>query len=108
MYYVSYIEEYPIYEAAEGGYFYPGETVIDSRACKSWRKARKVFNEWRKWFEKEYGAPDGNSVHLIEMGGCDLYGNGSEISLTSKYVGEGCAVRLTRYKPHDKGYTPYC
>ena len=107
MYYVSYIEEYPIYEPAEGGYFYPGETVVEVRECKTWRKAKKTFNEWRKRFEKEY-ADENNRVFRVAPGGCNRYGDGPEIGYNSRYIGDGAFVRLTRYKPHDKGYTPYC
>lgn len=108
MYYVSYIEEYPIYEPAEGGYFYPGEIVIEMRECKTWRKARQIFNQWRKCFERKYADEMGRNIYRYETGGCDKSGDGSLIGYSSKYVGDGCAVRLTRYKPHDKGYTPYC
>lgn len=31
MRYISYYEEYPIYEPAEGGYYYPGNRLIDSK-----------------------------------------------------------------------------
>ncbi len=108
MYYISYIEEYPIYEPAEGGYYYAGRSVIDVRPCKTWRKARKVFNEWRRWFEKEFGRAGENGVSAYMPGGCDKYGDGQIIRQNSKYVGDGKYVMLTRYEPHDKGYEPYC
>ena len=45
MYYVTYYEEYPIYEPAEGGYYYAGSRNVSVREFKSWRKARQFFNK---------------------------------------------------------------
>ena len=107
MYYVSYIEEYPIFEPAEGGYFYAGEEVVKARAFKSWRKARQMFNKQRKRFEEQFREEYGKFFRY-DCGGCSKYGDGSTVSWRGKYIGDGCEVRLTRYKPEDKGYTPYC
>ena len=50
MYYVTYYEEYPIYEPAEGGYYYAGSQNVWVREFKSWRKARQFFNKAAKQF----------------------------------------------------------
>ena len=45
---ITYYEEYPIYEPAEGGYYYEGNEVTWSRK-KSKRSCRKEFEEiWKK------------------------------------------------------------
>ena len=106
MYYVSYVEEYPIYEAAEGGYYYEGEEVQYCKACSTWKQAKRVYNDWRRWFEQEYGW-DGKDVYKYDMGGCDKYGHGSKIRYNGRYIGEGCFVQITRYKPMNSGWHPY-
>lgn len=53
-YYVSYVEEYPIYEPAEGGYYYAGEQVMNYRKFSSWKKANKYFQKVKRQFLDEY------------------------------------------------------
>lgn len=107
MYYVSYVEEYPIYEPAEGGYYYAGQIVQDCRACNTWRKAKRVFNNWRRWFEQEYGDGGNPNVYAFDTGGCNKYGDGSFVRRFSRYVGDSAMVQITRYEPKDKGWVPY-
>lgn len=53
MRYISYYEQYPIYEPAEGGYYYPGNCLVDSKR-KSKRQCRKDFeNIWKEMFERK-------------------------------------------------------
>ena len=52
MRYISHYEEYPIYEPAEGGYYYPGNQLVASKR-KSKRQCRKDFeksgrNVWKR------------------------------------------------------------
>ena len=107
MYYVSFITEYPIYEPAEGGYYYAGTRIEDCREFSSWKKANKCFQEWRKWFRDEYGYFEPERVHDLIVGGCGKYINPC-ISFNSKYIGEGARIELTRKKPVEHGYEPYC
>ena len=62
MRYLTHYEEYPIYEAAEGGYYYAGNQVVESERMSK-RKAKKQLMEiWamcdeeneenRKWEER--------------------------------------------------------
>lgn len=103
MFYVSYIEEYPIYEPAEGGYYYAGEHVVECREFSSWKKANRYFQEWRKWFLEEYR----ERACDCPCGGCGKYVNPSVVYF-SRYIGEGARVELTRKKPVDRGRQPYC
>lgn len=107
MYYVSYYEEYPIYEPAEGGYYYAGEQILDCVACSTWKKAKRVYRRWKSEFKSYYDS-EKDRVFDYETGGCDKYGDGSHIRYSSRYIGEGCGVRITRYKPTGKGRVPYC
>lgn len=48
MRYISHYEEYPIYEPAEGGYYYAGNQLVVSER-KSKRQCRKDFEEiWQR------------------------------------------------------------
>lgn len=51
MRYLSYYQEYPIYEPAEGGYYYPGNELVNSsrmskRACR--REFDKIWEQCQK------------------------------------------------------------
>ena len=108
-YYVSYVEEYPIYEPAEGGYYYAGEQVVDYRKFSSWKKANKCFQKWKKWFlEENEWAVAQNRIHIWENPGIDKYGDGSLVRYNSKYIGEGAKVQITRGPFKEHGYEPYC
>ena len=108
MYYVSYIEEYPIYEPAEGGYYYAGERVMDCKSFPTWKKANKCFQEWRKWFLDEYGCFEEDRKRINENlpGGVGkhIY---PEIAFYAKHIGDGASVQITRKKPQDHGWHPY-
>ena len=52
MRYLTYYKEYPIYEPAEGGYYYAGNEVAQSERMSK-RKCRSRFNEIWKECEKE-------------------------------------------------------
>lgn len=58
MRYISHYEEYPIYEPAEGGYYYPGNQLVASerkskRACKKnlleiWEECKQDNVDFRR------------------------------------------------------------
>ena len=52
MRYLTYYKEYPIYEPAEGGYYYAGNEVAQSERMSK-RKCRSRFNKIWKECEKE-------------------------------------------------------
>lgn len=112
MYYVSYITEYPIYEPAEGGYYYAGEIVEECREFPTWKKANKYFQKMKAWFldlhdyENELGHVAVNELSGVrKFPGFDI---GSSATLYAKYIGEGERVEISCRKPQDKGYEPYC
>ena len=106
MFYVSYITEYPIYEPAEGGYYYAGETVQQCAAFPSWKKANRAYQALKREFEAEYQYEYGR-IESFACGGCGKYVNPATF-FHSKYIGEGARVEITRTKPHDVGWHPYC
>lgn len=44
-YYVTIYREYPLYEAAEGGYYYAGVELDESTGCESLKEARAIMND---------------------------------------------------------------
>ena len=78
MRYVTHYKEYPIYEPAEGGYYYAGNEVSDcwklsKRAAK--KMIREIYKELITENESDYhGYPlifmsdDGNRVEIIKSG----------------------------------------
>lgn len=107
MYYVSVITEFPIYEPAEGGYYYAGEDVAECYSFSSFRKARQRYKKIAEKF-KEWYSDEPERVHEFNCGGCNKYGNGSCIWYDSRYIGDGERVQITRYVPQYKGWQPYC
>lgn len=61
-FYVTYYAEYPIYEPAEGGYYYAGNDAIWSEGFNTeedaWEYADKYIeqdDEWGEWQKQDYG-----------------------------------------------------
>lgn len=106
MYYVSFISEYPIYEPAEGGYYYAGETVVECKEFQSWKKANRAYQAMKRELIDVYGHT--GRVDSFDCGGCGKYLNHPATYYHSKYIGEGARVQLTRTKPHNIGRQPYC
>ena len=105
-YFVSYITEYPIYEPAEGGYYYAGTQIQMCREFDSWKKANRFYQKCRKEFFEmhEYEL---ERIHEYFCGGVSKYG-GPEIRYNSRYIGEGERVEITRKRPVERGWEPYC
>ena len=105
MYYVSYITEYPIYEPAEGGYYYEGTQIELCRAFTTWKKANRFYQKLRKQFWEEHSW-EKERVNDYEFGGISKWHN-PFISYHSRYIGEGERVELTKVKPIEEGWHPY-
>ena len=100
MYFVTTYEDYPIYEAAEGGYYYSGERMTDYRGFQSFRKARKTINRMYK-----QALRDGNFDGMIEYRSF----NGLSFGAFSKYIGDGWNIYLeNKLGENEHGYEPYC
>ena len=81
MRYISHYEEYPIYEPAEGGYYYPGNQLVASER-KSKRQCRKDFEKiWQECLEETISFP----IHET-----------NEQSLLP-YMNKNCDIWLGRY-----------
>ena len=100
MYYVTYYEEYPIYEPAEGGYYYAGSQNVWVREFKSWRKARQFFNKVAKQFVEDFSYDNPYCMYGFPN---------SYAEVCSRYIGNGYGIVLTSSKPlEEHGWKPYC
>ena len=113
MRYISHYEEYPIYEPAEGGYYYAGNQLVATERLSK-RKAKAELE--RLWSEAK-------AENLREFGeeepkrDKDQYGNciypwrriGNLIYKDSHYIGDGESYMVERHKGSaTSGYHPYC
>ena len=113
--YVTYISEYPIYEPAEGGYYYAGTTINAVREFDTWRKARQFYNKARKEFIEFYGEPFTDEQmdeywRYKERVYEDNHQFGSfnrGIYHSTQYIGDGHELTLTKKPRKEKGWVPY-
>lgn len=105
-FYVTYMTEYPIYEPAEGGYYYSGTTIEECHEFNDWKEANRLFQSWRKEFIRAHAdEPERVRDHLC--GGCGKY-NHPFVKYHAKYIGDGEWIEMTRTKPYEVGWRPYC
>ena len=97
-YYVSIYSLYPIYEPAEGGYYYPGSELHESRSFQNRKDAIRYINKLYKHLISE-----SNKEKWYENSDHTYFGE------DGKYIGEGWFVVLERKLGiHESGRVPYC
>ena len=92
-FYVTYYQEYPIYEPAEGGYYYAGRDAVHSKGFETREEAMEYASE----LKNESGED-----------GWKSYSNG--YMKKGKYVGEGEQIVIenrNNYLSQEKGWEPY-
>lgn len=88
-YYVSHYAEYPIFEAAEGGYYYAGNELIEYFRFGNLKNARKFLR--RLACEREFNIINDNAAFK-----------------KSKYIGEGEEIVIeTSLGKRECGFKPY-
>lgn len=91
MVYLTHYQEYPLYEPAEGGYYYAGNEAFES------------FTFLTKWGAKRHLA---KMKANLEEEGFVVYDN--RAFLPSKYIGEGESWRIEKkYGSHNRGKQIY-
>lgn len=96
MVYLTHYVEYPIYEAAEGGYYYSGNDVAEYERM-SLRKAKR---EMKKFFEEIKNDPEYSDW---------VISNPRYAYRKTKYIGEGESYVIERkLGSRKRGYEPYC
>ena len=117
MRYISYYEEYQIYEPAEGGYYYSGNQLIKSerkskRACK--KDLLHIWEECQKENE-EYGFRTDNKdewdmiIMNTRMHPWIFNREHNYIYKRSHYIGNDKCILIERKQGSEThGWTPYC
>lgn len=99
-YYVTLYTRYPIYEPAEGGYYYSGIEMEWSMGFQEYRKARRFL---KKCFKDCIACGDDQYEHW------HTNANHSRFGVGSRYIGEGWHITLERKQGSEVcGYVPYC
>ena len=95
MIYLAHYTEYPIYEPAEGGYYYEGQQADCFYRLNSLKQAQRKLKKMKKSLEK-----DGFYV-CIQNNICEAY-------KYSKYIGRGELWTVEKvYGSHNRGWRPY-
>lgn len=98
-YYVTLYYLYPIWEPAEGGYYYNGIGVDESYGFQTHKKALKFLRKHRKGCLEEDGMVDGWFDYIKSFGVYNRNG----------YIGEGYFWQMERkFGASRSGYQPYC
>lgn len=100
-YYVTLYSLYPIYEAAEGGYYYNGVGIADSYGFQTFRKARQFLaKRYKECFEED---------HLTNGWECIDTHKYFGVYNANGYIGEGYFWQLERKQGiSSSGRVPYC
>ena len=108
MWYVTIMAEYPIYEPAEGGYYYAGTQIVEERTFQIWRKAKQFYNKARKEFIAEFGEPmtDEDDYYKLSNRVWDSRDHRG-IYHSTRYIGEGHELTITRRPRKESGWVPY-
>ena len=89
IYYVSLYKNYPIYEPAEGGYYYEGRELYEYKKTYSLKKARRVLRK----MATEYELCCGRNMAWTD----------------GKYIGDGYTAKIeTKLGNYESGYVPFC
>ena len=92
MVYLTHYTEYPIYEHAEGGYYYAGNQAVEYYRLNSEKQAKRKLAKLKKELEKQ---------------GFKVYDD--RAFLYSKYIGDCEEWRIEKILGSDEcGRRPYC
>lgn len=95
MVYLTHYTEYPIYEPAEGGYYYSGQTADSFYRLNSVKQAKRQLEKMRKELEED------GFVVCTHNNICEAYRR-------SKYIGYGELWIMEKvYGSKNRGWHPY-
>lgn len=114
MRYLSYYKEYPIYEPAEGGYYYAGNQLVKSERLSKRQCRRKFEKTWQECQEENKKNGFAENADWLAVG--RAYGihpwirwGDNYICRESGYVGKGESYTIERKRgSQTKGWQPYC
>ena len=92
MVYLTHYTEYPIYEPAEGGYYYAGQEADDFYRLNSEKQAKRILSKMAKELKDD---------------GYVVWEDGAY--KRSRYIGEGESWVIEKvYGSDNRGWEPYC
>ena len=111
MVYLTYYEEYPIYEPAEGGYYYSGNQVVSYERLSK-RAAKKKIMELFEELKDDDDEPGSRYPGVpILRGSYDKWEliNNNRLERRSSYVGQDMSYVIERKLGREtRGRVPYC
>ena len=97
-YYITLYNEYPVYEPAEGGYYYAGLSAEEAEGFDSFQEAAAAIDEVAKELNS-------NDYNLVKKSATEYRDAGD------KYVGTGavlCVENNKQFRSRERGRVPYC
>lgn len=97
-YYVTLYHEYPIYEPAEGGYYYAGLEAEEVEGFDSFQDAMNAIDEIAEQLNS-------NDYNLVKKSRTEYRDEGD------KYIGTGavlCVENNKQFRSRERGRVPYC
>lgn len=103
-YYITEYRQYPIYEPAEGGYYYEGTEIVQYTRTTSIKRARKILRqmvlEAKPWED---------TPHTEEEIREALESTKNHFYIFTKFIGEGMEWHIeTKLRKNEHGWRPYC
>lgn len=108
--YLTSYEEYPIYEPAEGGYYYSGNEVVEYEYLSVKKARHKLKKYWRDLCKKNGALTNGrvyddNNGFFYRM----AYRNTNGIFYQARYIGDGSSIVIeNKLGSETRGWEPYC
>lgn len=111
MVYLTYYEEFPIFEPAEGGYYYSGNAVVSYERLSE-RAAKKKLMALYEELKENDDEPDSRYSGVpILRGSYDRWEliNNNRLVRHSSYIGQGMSYVIERKLGSETmGRVPYC
>lgn len=111
MVFLTYYEEYPIYEPAEGGYYYSGNQVVSYERLSKRAAKKKLMELYRELKEDDSEPGSRYPGAPIFRGSYDKWEliNNNRLVRHSSYIGQGMSYVIERkLGTETMGRVPYC
>lgn len=105
MVYLTHYEEYPIYEPAEGGYYYAGVQVTEYERLSLRQAKKQLKNLWEEAQRENENLDEKYKWHMT----LPWRNERPQLVRFSKYIGEGESYVIERkLGSQERGWEPYC
>ena len=105
MVYLTHYEQYPIYEPAEGGYYYAGNQITEYERLSLRQAKKQLKNLWEEAQRENENLDEKYKWHMT----LPWRNERSQLVRFSKYIGEGESYVIERkLGSQTRGWEPYC